>query len=301
MSSYVPKITLMRGLPASGKSTKARELKTPNTVIVSRDDIREKMFLGEGVLSQREEDTLTQMEDAMVRAALRAKHDVIIDSMHLKQSYINRWQKLGYPVEIVECNAPLDELLFRNIKRSRFVPEDVIRKLHKKFTNKDGSLRKVILKPEEYVTMNFPKYLSELYSNTAYIFDIDGTLAHNDGHRSFYDYSRVRDDSINGEVAFVAEALSADHDILIVSGRKNEARKDTLLWLEDHAIPYTSLYMREDGDDRSDAIVKYEILMNEIAPNYEVFGVFDDRPSVCEMWRNVGIPTFQVGDPDNRF
>ena len=131
--------------------------------------------------------------------------------------------------------------------------------------------------------------------------DIDGTLAHNDGHRSFYDYSRVRGDHLHDEVAFVAEALNEHWDIIIVSSRKDEARNETELWLGYHGIQYTELHMREDGDDRSDAIVKYEILMNEIATRYDVLGVFDDRPSVCEMWRNVGIPTFQVGDPDNRF
>lgn len=299
---YHQRIILTRGIQGSGKSEWAiAQAGNADHVRVSRDDIRAQMF---NKYTGVDEDMVTEVETAMVRAALRSGKNVIVDAMHLQQRYINRWQRLGYPVEIREFHAPLEVLLMRNAQREKMVPEDVIRKNYEKFVNKDGSLRKVRLNPEQYMTADFPNY-QEIRDNTkptAYIFDIDGTLAHNDGHRSFYDYSKVIDDQPHHHVVSVAKALDYDgHYIIIVTGRKAESRADTETWLDMHDIPYDTLFARGDEDGRPDAIVKYEILRDEIAPIYNVLGVFDDRPSVCEMWRNVGVPTFQVGDPEVRF
>lgn len=297
-----PHIILMRGIQASGKSTRAIEFvrDNPGYMRVSRDDLRMQLF---NKPHDVDEAIISEVETAMVRTALRRGVSVVIDAMHLQQRYVNRWQRLGYPVEIWEVHAPLDVLRERNARRDREVPEEVIERNFKKFTNKDGSLRKVTLNPEQYVTSNFLSY-SEFKDHglpAAFIFDVDGTLAFNDGHRSFYDYSQVYGDSVQDEVANVARALDETHYILVVTGRKAEALEETKRWLKDHFIPYDEIFAREDGDDRPDAIVKYEILRDKIAPHYHVEGVFDDRPSVCEMWRNIGIPTFQVGDPDVRF
>ena len=298
---YSQRIILTRGIQGSGKSTWAiGQAGNADHIRVSQDDLRVQLFnKTHGV----DEDLITEVETAMVRTALKMGKNVVIDAMHLQQRYINRWQRLGYPVEIVEFHAPLDDLLARNAQRERQVPEEVIRRNFEKFTNKDGSLRKVSLKPEQYVTARFQSY-QEFRDRTkpeAFIFDVDGTLAYNDGHRSFYDYSAVYGDAVKYEVASVANDLSHTHHIIIVTGRKAEALAETKRWLRDNRITYDEIFAREDGDERPDAIVKYEILRDEIAPHYDVLGVFDDRPSVCEMWRNVEVPTFQVGDPDVRF
>ena len=81
------KIILMRGLPGSGKSTRARELqkKIKDSVIVSRDDIRFMMF---GRYTGVDEDTVTEVETSSVRAGLREGKTVIVDAMHLLQRYV---------------------------------------------------------------------------------------------------------------------------------------------------------------------------------------------------------------------
>lgn len=294
------KIVLTRGLPASGKSTWAKKFVKlyPNTVRVNRDDIRAQMY---PISDYRDidEDLITEVETAMVRAALRQDKQVVVDAMHLQQRYINRWQRLGYPIEIREFRTPLEVLLRRNDEREVKVPTSVIIDNYKKYTNKDGSLRKVSLKPEEYV-IDY-KYVPDSTKPTAVIVDIDGTLAHNDGHRSFYDYSKVLDDNPVWPVIDAANGLNTIHHTVVVSGRKAECREDTEAWLNMHGVQYDEIYMRADEDDRADTIVKMEILRDKIAPEFEVIAAIDDRPSVCEMWRKVGIPTFQVGDPENRF
>lgn len=297
-------IILTRGLPASGKSTWAKEMAkyTPNMVRVNRDEIRTQLYPG---LDYRDinEELITEVETAMVRAALREGNSVIVDAMHLQQRYVNRWQRQGYPVVIREFHAPLETLLYRNEQRGDRVSASFIHTAFKKHTNKDGNLRKVTTNPEQYEVFKFPKY--ETFRNEeapeAFIFDIDGTLAHNDGHRSYFDYTKVYDDKVKYEVASVANDLGNSHHIIVVSGRKAECYDDTVRWLEDNNIRYDQLLMRADEDSRPDAIVKYEILRDRVAPQYDVLGVFDDRPSVCEMWRAIGVPTFQVGDPEVRF
>ena len=294
------KIILTRGLPASGKSTWAKEFArvNPNVVRVSRDDLRAQMYPGADY-RDIDEDLITEAETALVRAALRQGKTVVVDAMHLQQRYINRWQKLGYPVEIVEFHTDEATLLVRNTNRESRVPNHVIVNNYKKFVNKDGSLRKVKLNPEEFV-IDY-KYVPDNTKPTAVIVDIDGTLAHNDGHRSFYDYTQVMGDKPVWHVIDAANGLNTVHHIIVVSGRKAECREDTEAWLLAHGIQYDEFYMRADGDDRADTIVKMEILRDKIAPEFDVIAAIDDRPSVCEMWRKVGIPTFQVGDPDVRF
>lgn len=294
------KIILTRGLPASGKTTWSKEFVrfNPHTVRVSRDDLRAQMY-PKSDYRDIDEDLITEAETALVRAALRQGKTVVVDAMHLQQRYINRWQKLGYPVEIVEFHTDEVILLVRNMNRDGGVPNHVIVDKYKKFTNKDGSLRKVKLSPEKFV-IDY-KYVHDSTKPTAVIVDIDGTLAHNDGHRSFYDYSKVLGDKPVWPVIDAANGLNNIHHTVVVSGRKAECREDTEAWLLMHGVHYDEFYMRADGDDRADTIVKMEILRDKIAPEFEVIAAIDDRPSVCEMWRKVGIPTFQVGDPENRF
>ena len=294
------KIILTRGLPASGKSTWTKEFVrfNPNTVRVSRDDLRAQMYPGADY-RDIDEDLITEAETALVRAALRQGKTVVVDAMHLQQRYINRWQRLGYPVEIVEFHTDEATLLVRNINRDNRVPNHVIVDNYKKFVNKDGSLRKVSLKPEEF-TIDY-KYVPDNTKPTAVIVDIDGTLAHNDGHRSFYDYTQVMGDKPVWHVIDAANGLNTIHHTIVVSGRKAECREDTEAWLLAHGIQYDEFYMREDGDDRADTIVKMEILRDKIAPEFDVIAAIDDRPAVLRMWRKVGIPTFSMGDPDIEF
>lgn len=301
-----PKIILMRGIQGSGKTHESYMIqeRNPEYIRVSRDELRMQTY-GYYPGGHIDENLITEVETAMVRAALRVGKTVIVDAMHLKQSYINRWQKLGYPVEIVECHEQLEVLLKRNEGRTKMVPEEVIRKNFQKYTNKNGTLKKVSLKPEEFVTSAFPKY--ETFRGDygmkpeVYIFDIDGTLAHNNGHRSFYDYTKVLDDDVHQHVGWVAEDLTTSHHVIVVTGRPESSRLDTEEWLRIYNIPFTALHMRADGDNRSDALVKYEILRDKIAPEYDVMGVFDDRPSVIRMWQAVGIPTFALGDQSVEF
>ena len=132
-----------------------------------------------------------------------------------------------------------------------------------------------------------------------FVFDLDGTLA-NVQDRDPLDASVCSADRTNPAVVAIAKALQqAGYGIVCASGRGERYRAPTHQFLI-HACnltEYLSLVMRHDGDTRPDALVKAELYRDEIAPRFEVLGVFDDRNTVVAVWRWLGLPCFQV---DNR-
>jgi hypothetical protein len=59
--------------------------------------------------------------------------------------------------------------------------------------------------------------------------------------------------------------------------------------------------MRAAEDQRPDEIIKSELYDQHIRDRFNILGVIDDRPKVCRMWRGLGLPVFQVGNPDYEF
>lgn len=84
-----------------------------------------------------------------------------------------------------------------------------------------------------------------------------------------------------------------------MSGRDGISRELTEKWLEGKDIPYRALFMRAEGDQRKDSIVKKELFDEHVRNNYYVRGVFDDRDQVVSMWRKeLGLTCFQVNYGD---
>ena len=83
------------------------------------------------------------------------------------------------------------------------------------------------------------------------------------------------------------------------SGRDDGARDATVAWLDEHVgVRYADLLMRRAGDMRADSVVKLELFDENIRNEYNVLGVFDDRQSVVDMWRSLGLTCFQVAPGD---
>jgi hypothetical protein len=93
------------------------------------------------------------------------------------------------------------------------------------------------------------------------------------------------------------QAFVDNNDVLLASGRGEQSREVTENWLVNNwVIGWKKLYMRPEGDYRSDAIIKREILDQIVAewgrkPDF----VVDDRKRVCDMWIENGIFVFDVG------
>lgn len=131
--------------------------------------------------------------------------------------------------------------------------------------------------------------------------DVDGTLAHH-GDRNPYDASRAMDDTLDDAVSSVVNmAYGHGYKIIVVTGRHSGHLDVTEDWLEAKGVNYDDIYTRMEGDDRPDTEVKEEIYNWYIKGKYNVKFVIDDRPSVCRMWRDLGLKVLQVGDPHKEF
>ena len=135
------------------------------------------------------------------------------------------------------------------------------------------------------------------------ICDLDGTICLHQG-RSPYDLSKLLTDKPNPALVKLLTTLNIHYPIIFLSGREgtDQCKKDTFDWLcsnymlpvQDELSKSWELKMRKVKDFRHDEIVKEEIYHNEIEPYYNVICVFDDRNSVVDMWRDLGILCNQV-------
>jgi hypothetical protein len=92
-----------------------------------------------------------------------------------------------------------------------------------------------------------------------FIFDIDNSLAIK-GDRSPYDWEKVGLDTPNVPLVKTNQLLAKQvEDIFIFSGRDSVCRDKTLTWLNDNGIIFKELYMRQQGDNRGDSIIKEEL------------------------------------------
>lgn len=133
------------------------------------------------------------------------------------------------------------------------------------------------------------------------VVDIDGTLACRQG-RSPYDESRVYDDILYEDIAQLVDLFySKGYNVVLMSGRHNSCREDTLRWLHYYHIRYHSLYMRPADDNIKDSVIKTEMfwqMYTEEAVHGErllnVQYVLDDRDQTVAQWRRMGLRCLQV-------
>jgi hypothetical protein len=266
-------ITLTRGLPASGKSSWAEQtLKIhPNRadiVRIERDLLRDQLFGTRHGLSVNQEIMITQIQFAMAGAGFET---VTFD------------------------DVSLDELIQRDMDRENSVGSDVIRMLWTKFT-KNGKIPSVDVTKEMSESLIIRPYSNPSDLPEAIIVDIDGTMAKMSG-RSPYEWMRVGEDE---PVQAVIDAVKAAHKsgkrIIVMSGRDSSCKYVTLGWLKKHLGPDMSfkLFMRTEGDNRKDDLVKYELFNENVRDKYHVKYILDDRDQVIAMWRKLGIAAFQV-------
>lgn len=132
--------------------------------------------------------------------------------------------------------------------------------------------------------------------------DIDGTLADvshrlhfikGPGRKDWKSFFRaqMKDKPVEAVVRWVRE-LAKDHEVVLVTGRPDEYRDGTERWLKEHDIPYHSLVMRKKGDHRPDHAMKHELI--DHLDRDRIAFVIDDRPLVCDMWKECGFKVFKV-------
>lgn len=283
------KVILTVGIPASGKTTWARNVarNSVRTVIVSRDDIRHAHNWPSG----RNEDFVTEIHKAQIEAALLNGMDVIVADTNINTTFRKRLIKFahehGADVEIKVFPISLDEALMRNDGREHEVPNDVVVRFYDQF-------RSLGIQDQSLPCPRYAPYSHGELPN-AVVVDLDGTLAHMTT-RGPYDESRVGEDDYDEVVGETVRGLSIrmNADIIVVSGRTDKCEPQTVDWMMRHEFPYSHLFMRKHGDQRPDYIVKNEIYDASIIPYNNILAVFDDRDQVVRHLRARGITVFQV-------
>ena len=303
-------ILILRGLPASGKSTFARKLIDENKGAwkrLNKDEIR--AMLDNSHHSSSNEKFVERMRDFMLFEALKEGKSVVIDDTNLSNRPVERIQKVieryekdtgeVVKIEFKTMETSLEECLARDEMREKKVGRDVIMRMYNDHLAKD-KLPTNSSKKEIELSKRGPHYQPQDETLPHSILcDLDGTLAiiHN---RSPFDAVRCETDLLNVPIAEILKNYaSIGVKIILMSGRDEAARRPTTNWLAYNRIPYNALFMRATGDVRKDSVIKKELYEAHINGQYFVKFVLDDRNQVVDLWRlELGLPCLQVNYGD---
>lgn len=295
------KVVICIGIPASGKSTWAKQFikNNPNFIRVNRDDIRYQIK-DSPVLDFKGEEYVTSIQTAMIDSALMSGYSVIVDNTNLRKEYIDailEQVKYKADVEFKVFLLPLEEAILRDSKRENPVGEKVINKMFQTFTSLHYNIPNDYFSPRRKLTKIYEENKSTL--KKAVVFDLDGNLCHMNGKRGPFDYEKIYLDDVDLVVReHVWFQKQSGKIIIMVSGRDDSCYEETLEWLNHHMIPCDFLFMRNTGDQRKDYIVKEDIYNIHIKNNFNVVVVYDDRSSVVKKWRELGLKCFQTNPGD---
>lgn len=280
------KVLMLKGLPASGKSTYAKELVSQGWKRVNRDDLRS--MVDNGKWSYDNEKLIRNLRDLHIVEYLSAGKNVVIDDTNLDPKLEKHFQDLTVSFkpefEVKFFNTSVDECVKRDLKRSISVGGSVIRNMYHMYLQ--------------------PKPILEYDDTHPYtiICDLDGTLCLLDG-RNPYDASECEKDSVNEPVRSILQTyisyFEEEFFVTFCSGREDKYKEETLRWLSKYFRNGSyQLHMRKTGDSRKDAIIKKEIYDANIKDKLNVLFVLDDRNQVVDMWRDQGLTCLQVNYGD---
>ncbi len=323
------KLVIMRGLPGDGKSTKANAIANDigkqgkRAIILSTDDIisAKSEWPEDGYLFCLDyHGKAHELNQSKTKEACRRGIDcVIVDNTNTVwrecKPYFDIAKEFNYKVVLEHSNAywaGQPEECFN--KTTHNVPLETIKKMKARFQSDAMIWKSSENRNDNTDEAPVPAYT---YSHTkglpyCIICDLDGTLALFDkegsgpNSRNPYDCSRCDEiDLVNPAVHFVMDQIEQVNEtayeqtkVILLSGRDSKYRPQTERWLKKYDIWYDGLYMRKEGDTRKDCIVKKELFDANIAGIFNVRLVLDDRDQMVKLWRDMGLPCFQVAYGD---
>jgi len=297
------KLTMLKGLPASGKSTKAAEIlkTTPNTVRLNRDLLREMLHCNQWTPQNEKVTSLAQQK--LAKEMLNLGHDVIIDDTNLGEFHKNSWRSVATicdaEFEMIDLtpnpvpNYYLSDLIDRDNEREKSVGAHVIKSM---------ALQYELYKPAKGWV----------------ICDIDGTLSDNSWRvhliesspkkwDEFFD-SSCADPVIENTKEQIRTLVAAGYDLVFLTARPERTRVATSRWLFDNFVVdrepnsgyviqqylYFALLMRPNNDRRPHTEMKRSLFNKYFSDMHQIHKVFEDDAGVVDMYREFGLDVEHV-------
>lgn len=289
------KIIMTMGLPASGKSTWAKEqvLSSQGDVVrVNKDDLRMMVHIGQH--SKGREKLIKLLRNDIVCRAIEMGKTVIVDDTNFHPSHYYTLKEIAESLDAeFEVNdsflqVPLEECIIRDSKREASVGRDVIIGMYNEYLKPKGI---------EY----------KLDCPDAIICDLDGTLALYTARTKQDHYERdFENDTPNEHVLLLLQVATniKGYQIIFTSGRNEKFREQTISFLKKVGLSeddHYKLFMRKQSDNRPDYVAKQEMYNEHIKNNYNIKFVIDDRPQVVRLWRSLGLFVFDVNQSGVEF
>lgn len=306
-------IILTRGLPASGKSSWAKEYVRDNKgwVRVNNDDLSSMLF--GAVFVKGVGNNISSVRLDMVKKLMSMGKNLIVDNTNLHPDRLTEIEEIvnlynadsahseKYEIKVKSfTDVPVAECIRRNRLRENAVPDKAIYEMY-----------------HSYLVPGIEEAKQNSKLPRAIIVDIDGTIARNVS-RNIYDHTKYYEDAPITDVLSIIWTLeAAGNKVIFLTGRDDDGRELTTKWLIDKAgfknyscVPIDqlattdrsfSLLMRPAKGDRS-KITDFEykeLMFNElIKDKFYVAAWFEDRIRNIEMARTkLGLTAvFQVGE-----
>ncbi|MEI7999103.1 MAG: AAA family ATPase [Candidatus Omnitrophota bacterium] len=158
-------ILMLKGLPASGKSTYAKELvDKQHFARVNKDDLR--AMINNGKWSDKNEKNIIKMRDMMIGRYTLSGVDVVVDDTNLDPKHEKQLRELAEKLNVAFCikefKTSIEECLRRDEKRENPVGKKVIWRMYNQYLNNpkkhfpqglnDGRKKAIIVDMRERLT-----------------------------------------------------------------------------------------------------------------------------------------------------
>lgn len=286
------KMIIMKGLPASGKSTIAqgRLLADGNTVRINKDLLRKMLHFNK--FTGPNEALTREASRALARAFLTERVNVIIDDTNLNEGTMQSWKDLAkdigdfVKVEVMDLtDVPIETCVERDMGR-------------------DDSVGKIVIH-----NMAIRAGLKKFQPDEVVICDIDGTIADTTHRQHFVDVKEDEKKDWKGFFGAMGEDTvredtkktlmghaAAGRTIIFMSARPEKYKDVTERWLNRNFLTFAyTVIMRSDMDKRPDTEVKRDMFEKYFPDKSVVHAVYDDRPSVIRLWKELGLNVIDVG------
>jgi len=275
------KILMMRGLPASGKTTYARELVEKEGYIrINKDDIRSQLLANKEWDSKLER-LVVKVEKEIARTILEKGYNLVVDDTNLPYKYEDYWRSLadGY-----KCKFEIKDMMWT------VSMEECI--LRSSFRSDKPNWRDIIFR----IAIQFGYWAP---SKDVVLVDIDGTinkakwrdcylLFGKKDWDSYFEASKY--DAPNKPVLDRIYELSSTHDVIFLTGRSEKYNGVTQDWIEkNYKGDYVGILYRNPGNRFPTADFKRQMLeeIMEWYPRSKIKYIFEDYTPCIDVFKDL--------------